>query len=68
MTVFFHTIEDTKRPTKGWRKGEIVEWLVGKGEDMDLTPFTIPELLQRSKRYAVPKEFIVSSNCLAINK
>ena len=31
------TIEDTKRPTKGCRKANISQWLVGKGKDRDFT-------------------------------
>ena len=31
------TIEDTKSPTKGCRKADISQWLVGKGKDRYFT-------------------------------
>ena len=51
-------------PACGWKKAEIIDWLVSRGEGGELNNLIIPELLKLSKKYEVPKENIVNAYSL----
>lgn len=53
--------DESKNPSSGgWRKADIIRWLIEAGEkDQDLESLTIPELVQVSKPYRKPSEYRV---------
>lgn len=48
----YHSVKKEKTPTMAWKKADIVEWLVSKGEEIDPTQFVkndLMEIVQRLK-------------------
>lgn len=57
-----HTEESKNPSATGWRKGDIVQWLIKEGEALtepELNVLTIPELIELSKKHKKGAEYQV---------
>jgi len=46
----YHSVKKEKTPTKAWKKADIVEWLVSKGEKIDPTQLVKNDLIEIVQR------------------
>lgn len=64
----YHSVKMEKCPTTNWRKVDIIEWLVSKGEVIDNT-MIIPELLEVVKRLKpLYNKYVIDELVLQHNK
>ena len=52
--------ENSKKPRNSWQKGEVITWLVERGEMYDeIAGESMCLLLERCKRYCIEQRFMV---------